>query len=222
MLYLYSKKKRKIISGSLDNTLKLWEPESKKYINSFEEHRLRINDIAVSPDENFFISAGDDKTIKLWNIEESRSLMTLEGHEEKINSIDISSEGRFIVSAGSDKTVRLWSAKTGECLKILKGYGAEITCVKFSPDCRYIISSGKDNLVKIWEVDWEWDFSEEKEILPSDEIQTEEAFNENKFFIEEKKDGPKAEYKVEKKLLLKRKRQKILKSKATLIEQETQ
>ena len=63
----FSKDGRFIISGSDDNTLRIWELKSLKEILQFR-HEGWVNSVAFSPDGTHVVSGSDDKTVRLWNI----------------------------------------------------------------------------------------------------------------------------------------------------------
>ena len=57
-----------LASGSVDNTIILWNYYNQSYITTLYGHKDLINSIAFSPDNKILASGSDDRTIKLWNL----------------------------------------------------------------------------------------------------------------------------------------------------------
>lgn len=53
-----------IVSGSDDNTLRLWGIMEERLIKNIESHVKTINTVAITQDNSFIISGSDDNTIK--------------------------------------------------------------------------------------------------------------------------------------------------------------
>ncbi len=92
-----------IISGSGDNTIKIWDIDSGECIKTLKGHRDRVNSVAIK--DNLIISGSSDKTIKIWDIESGECIKTLEGHTNWINSVAI--KDNLIISGSNDKTIRI-------------------------------------------------------------------------------------------------------------------
>ena len=57
------------LSGSKDNTLKLWELATGRCLRTFEGHTNYINSVAITPDGKRVLSGSEDKTLILWYLD---------------------------------------------------------------------------------------------------------------------------------------------------------
>lgn len=114
---------RFVLSGSSDNTMKLWELETGECLHTFEGHTGDVEAVVFSPEGRYVVSGSRDKTIKLWDIGEGECLRTFTGHELDVGSVAFSSDGRYILSGSNDRTMRVWNAVSKECIRIFNTDG---------------------------------------------------------------------------------------------------
>jgi hypothetical protein len=96
------------LSGSRDNTLKLWEVATGKCLRTFEGHTSSVNSVSLSGDGRFALSGSRDNTLKLWEVATGQCLRTFEGHTHWVTSVSLSGDGCFALSGSEDKTLKLW------------------------------------------------------------------------------------------------------------------
>jgi len=94
-----------LISGSLDNTIKLWDIDSGKAARTLFGHIEGV--WAVASDNLRLVSGSHDRTIKVWNRDEGRCTATLVGHRGAVTCLALGDDK--IVSGSDDGDVRLWS-----------------------------------------------------------------------------------------------------------------
>jgi WD40 repeat protein len=58
-----------LVSGSFDNTVRLWSTATGSILAILKGHTFHINEVAFSPNGKFIISAARDKTLRAWNVE---------------------------------------------------------------------------------------------------------------------------------------------------------
>ena len=92
-----------IISGSYDNTIKIWNINSGTCIKTLEGHIYSVNSVAIK--DNLIISGSTDNTIKIWDISTGLCIKTLEGHTHWVYSVAI--KDNLIISGSNDKTIRI-------------------------------------------------------------------------------------------------------------------
>lgn len=96
----------RIVSGSYDNTLKIWNLGTRSCDLTLKGHTDKVLCVAILPDGRI-ISGSSDKTLKVWNPKTGNCDVTFVGHNDSVNCVIVLSDGR-IISGSSDKTLKLW------------------------------------------------------------------------------------------------------------------
>jgi WD40 repeat protein/septum formation inhibitor MinC len=145
---------RRIVSGSRDQTLRLWDAQTGQPIGEpLRGHEREVSSVAFSPDGRRIVSGSDDRTLRLWDAQTGQPIgEPLRGHEREVSSVAFSPDGRRIVSGSDDQTLRLWDAQTGQPIgEPLRSHEDFITSVAFSPDGRRIVSGSGDQTLRLWD-----------------------------------------------------------------------
>jgi WD40 repeat protein len=58
---------KRIVSGSDDKTLKVWNATTGQETLTLKGHTSRVNSVAFSPDGKRIVSASEDATLKVWD-----------------------------------------------------------------------------------------------------------------------------------------------------------
>jgi WD40 repeat protein len=141
----------KVVSGSRDKTIRLWDVQSGSELASFKGHEDYVNSVAFSPDGSKIVSGGDN-TIRLWDVQSGSELASFKGHENYVISAAFSPDGSKVVSGSYDKTVRLWDVQSGSELASFKGHEDIVISVAFSPDGSKVVSGSGDKTIRLWDV----------------------------------------------------------------------
>jgi len=147
-----------IITSSRDKTLIMWTLTREEGNYGFAKksltgHNHFVEDVVLSSDGQFALSASWDNTLRLWDLNTGITHRRFVGHGKDVLSVAFSADNRQIVSGSRDKTVKLWNT-LGECKYVIKddGHSDWVSCVKFSPSTTnpLIVTGGWDKLVKVW------------------------------------------------------------------------
>ena len=69
---------KRIVSGSNDNTIQIWDAETGKPVGEpFRGHTAWVKSVAFSPDGRRIVSGSTDKTIRIWDAEAAAIVATL-------------------------------------------------------------------------------------------------------------------------------------------------
>src|SRR5260370_18711783 len=65
----YSPNRRHIVSGSRDNTIRIWDAETGAAVGEpLKGHASCVSSVAYSPDGRHIVSGSSDNTIRLWEV----------------------------------------------------------------------------------------------------------------------------------------------------------
>jgi WD40 repeat protein len=161
----FSPDSKRIVSGSLDKTLKVWDVTSDargldpgsaiQSVRGRERLTLRGHEGAVcavsfSPDGRRIVSASADRTLKVWDAGTGHETLTIEGHLDQISSVAFSPDGSRIASGSADGELRLWDTETGMGMLALTTDAGGIRAVAFSRDGTRIVSGSTNGTISIW------------------------------------------------------------------------
>jgi WD40 repeat protein/predicted Ser/Thr protein kinase len=136
-----------LVSGSRDNTVRLWNREGKE-LKVLNGHTAVVWNVAWSPDGARFASASSDNTIRIWS-KEGNLQSVLKRHQGFVQWVAWSPDSKRLASVAGDRTVRLWDSD-GKEIMTLYGHSAGATRVVWSPDGELLASSSDDKTVRLW------------------------------------------------------------------------
>ena len=133
-----------LVSGSLDDSVIVWNLETGEQIFTFIGHSEWVNAIAISPDGKRVISGSSDKTIKVWDINLGKEFFTLEGHTDSVVSVAVTPDCKRIISGSWDNTIKIWDLENVKELNTLEAHTNRVKFVVITPDGKFLISSGSE------------------------------------------------------------------------------
>ena len=146
-----------VVSGSWDNTVKVWRLSDGALVHRLAGHMGYVSSVAVSPDAQYVVSGSADSTVKVWRLSDGALVCTLTGHTSWVESVAVSppspggtQDGQYVVSGSWDNTVKVWRLADGTLMHTLTEHTGWIESVAVSPDGQYVVSGSLDKTVKMW------------------------------------------------------------------------
>jgi len=155
----------RIVSGSQDNTLRVWDAATGVCLRVLEGHTEDVTSVCAldSTGVQRIVSGSDDNTLRVWDPETGVCLRVLKANTEmlymgyrrfvtSICAIGLPGAQR-IVSGSDDNTLRVWDPETGVCLRVLKGHteGVSSVCALDSTGVQRIVSGSYDRTIRVWD-----------------------------------------------------------------------
>jgi WD40 repeat protein len=145
---------RRILSGSQDGTVRLWDAATGKELRRFN-HQVSVRSVVFSPDGRQAVTAGGDDQVRLWDVASGRELRRFKGKQCEMTCAVFSPDGRRVLSGGCCGGLRMWETDTGKDLHVLQPADccSQVLCAAFSPDGRRAIAGGSDELARLWDAE---------------------------------------------------------------------
>lgn len=145
----YSPDGQRIITGSVDGTVKLWNAANGADLRTHVAHNGVVDAVAFSPDGDQFASGGQDRTIRIWDVEGGQEVARYRTGSG-VAWLSYSQDGRNIASFGGGR-IKVWESGSSTEAMTLR-HGGTVKDCGFSPDGQRIASCGTDGIVRIWEL----------------------------------------------------------------------
>ena len=107
-----TKDELRLISGSNDMTVRIWDIETGETIQILSGLDRGVRCVCMSSDDKHIICGAEDNTVRTWDLETGCPIRILRGHTDWVTSVCGIPGTDIIVSCSSDKDVILWDVQS--------------------------------------------------------------------------------------------------------------
>eukprot|EP00033_Pygsuia_biforma_P004306 GCRY01004721.1.p1 GENE.GCRY01004721.1~~GCRY01004721.1.p1 ORF type:complete len:814 (+),score=183.06 GCRY01004721.1:285-2726(+) len=148
----FSHSDTEVISGSMDQTVRVWDSYSGKCLRTLCGHEDAVLCVDISDDDAYLASGSADFTVRVWEMGSGTCLHTLRGHTYWVKAVRFlcDSVARRMVSAGLDKRLFFWSLQHKKPTQSTLAHDGFILAIDLhAPDL--LLTASRDKTVKLWE-----------------------------------------------------------------------
>ena len=120
-----------IVTGSSDNTVRIWNVETEKELKKYEGHSDPVNSVALSADGKKIISGSWDKTVRFWDVEIGKDLKKYEGQSKEVTSVANPSDKKM-TSANNDANLFVLPLENKQTCLIISSYSTDFSSLNIS------------------------------------------------------------------------------------------
>lgn len=135
----YNKDGSRLVSGSSDNSIKIWTVQPFQMIKEIKGHSAAVTSVAFIND-SVVLSASRDRTLRTWNVDSATILSFINAHAADITSMALSSDSIFFITGSTDHTVKIWNTIHLEEMSFLTDHRDSVQAVAISADGQRIAS----------------------------------------------------------------------------------
>ncbi|KAM0335688.1 hypothetical protein ACHAQA_000738 [Verticillium albo-atrum] len=144
----------RLISGSQDGKVRVWDLHKRKTIASLDSHVSDVQGLDYSPEQDAIVTASRDKTIIWWDAR-SWKIRKVVPCLELIEAVGFVDEGKLTYSAGSKGCLRIWDTDTGR--EVTKDQAAKaetegITSAIYRPELPFILCVQVDHTLALYRI----------------------------------------------------------------------
>jgi WD40 repeat protein len=143
---------RTVITGSADNTARLWDAATGQPRSDALPHFEPIRAVTFSPDGKFALTCSDDNMAALWDTTTGEPIGEPLRHNVAIVAVAVSPDSQTIVTGSIDNTAQLWDAVTGQRRGEPLRHTDRVTAVAFGPNGQTVITGSYDHTARLWNV----------------------------------------------------------------------
>src|SRR5262249_20622289 len=149
---------QRVVTGSYDRTLKLWEVTSGRLIATMTGHGAQVHAVTVSPRDGT-IASGDFKgEIRLWDGRTGRLIKVLSPAQQGgIGRLAFGLNGTILLATGGkglgEPVSKVWDLASGKVVATYAGHDNVVPAAAISPDGKLATTGGGDNNeIHVWDL----------------------------------------------------------------------
>lgn len=141
-----------IVSGSTENTLRVWDPRSCSRLMKLKGHTENIKALVVSPDGQQVVSGSSDGTIKLWSLGQQTCIQTIHVHDEGVWALLMNDTFTHVISGSRDKKIVMTELRNPSNSVVICEENAPVLSMCYNIDHSGIWATTWNSDIRCWKI----------------------------------------------------------------------
>ncbi|KAG0459499.1 hypothetical protein HPP92_022627 [Vanilla planifolia] len=139
------------ISGSIDCTVKIWDPtlRGSELRATLKGHTRPIR--TISSDRCKVVSGSDDQSVIVWDKQACQLLEELKGHDSSVSCVRMLS-GERVLTAAHDGAIKMWDVRTDTCVATVGRCSSAVLCMEYDDSTGILAAAGRDIAANVWDI----------------------------------------------------------------------
>ncbi len=142
----------KILAGTVDGTILLWNYKTAEAIDTVNAHAEAIENLIFNQIGDRYASSAGSK-VKIWHTSTGTNTINMEKFQYSVNSLSYSPDGQKLAVTLKNKETKIWNVVTNKQISSLANPKNPLCISVFSPESNMIAESGNDARVNLWNLE---------------------------------------------------------------------
>lgn len=141
-----------VVTGSYDQTARLWSIKGGHAVQIFAGHRDPITAVRLSPDGQHLLVGCEDGSMWMWQIGQPSAQHVWRAHDREVTSIAPFRDSDLFVTSSLDGTAKVWRTGSFTPAQTFDNRNSTHQAV-ISPDGTHVLTAVSDRTAKWWRVE---------------------------------------------------------------------
>ena len=141
-----------LASGSLDGSVRVWQPDTGQEVWRGEPHASGVTCVAFSEDGRWLASVGQDRFLCLYDVAARKAVWKMACHDRNVDGLAFVLDGAALLSGGHDGFLRSWDVSTGRLIRAWQAHAGAVWGMAALRDGKTVFTGGQDRALRLWDV----------------------------------------------------------------------
>ena len=145
-----------IISGSNDETVRIWNIENSDLTRTFGGHSGSVFSLSVDTQRGLIISGSENQIVTIWKVNSYGKYVekqSLHGYLGTPRSLAVDTQRGLIISGSDDGIIRVWDIENSDLIHTMEEHFGSVLSLAVDSRRGLIISGSENHRLSVWDIE---------------------------------------------------------------------